>query len=55
MLLWGHVHQEFDCRRHNLRMLATPSTCFQFVVRDGNEQAKKWGTDMLGAPQASVS
>ncbi|CFN69772.1 Uncharacterised protein [Bordetella pertussis] len=20
-----------------------------------NEQAKKWGTDMLGAPQASVS
>ncbi|KDD11223.1 phosphodiesterase [Bordetella bronchiseptica] len=35
VLLWGHVHQEFDCRRHNLRMLATPSTCFQFVVRDG--------------------
>ncbi len=35
MLLWGHVHQEFDRRRHNLRMLATPSTCFQFVIRDG--------------------
>lgn len=35
LVLWGHVHQEFDCRRHNLRMLATPSTCFQFTIRDG--------------------
>ena len=34
-LLWGHVHHEFDRRRHNLRILATPSTCFQFSVRDG--------------------
>ncbi|WP_459616476.1 phosphodiesterase [Bordetella sp. 2513F-2] len=35
MLLWGHVHRAFDRRRHHLRMLATPSTCFQFAVRDG--------------------
>ncbi|KAJ8136883.1 hypothetical protein OY671_009904 [Metschnikowia pulcherrima] len=32
---WGHVHHEFDRRRHNSRMLATPSTCFQFSIRDG--------------------
>ncbi|MCD0502092.1 metallophosphoesterase [Bordetella petrii] len=35
VLLWGHVHQAFDRRRHHLRMLATPSTCFQFAVRNG--------------------
>lgn len=35
ILLWGHVHQAFDRRRHHLRMLATPSTCFQFAIRDG--------------------
>ena len=35
VLLWGHVHQAFDRRRHHLRLLATPSTCFQFAIRDG--------------------
>jgi len=35
VLLWGHVHRPFDRRRHNLRLLATPATCFQFAVRDG--------------------
>ncbi|MVW78447.1 phosphodiesterase [Bordetella sp. 02P26C-1] len=35
VLLWGHVHQALDRRRHHLRLLATPSTCFQFTVRDG--------------------
>lgn len=35
VLLWGHMHHEFDRRRHNLRLLATPSTCFQFSIRDG--------------------
>ena len=29
-LLWGHVHQEQDERRGDLRLLATPSTCSQF-------------------------
>lgn len=29
-LLWGHVHQEIDQLRDNLRLLASPSTCIQF-------------------------
>ncbi|MGA2025013.1 MAG: 3',5'-cyclic-AMP phosphodiesterase [Steroidobacteraceae bacterium] len=28
---WGHVHQCFDARRRGVRLLATPSTCIQFV------------------------
>lgn len=35
VMLWGHVHQAVDRRRHHLRLLATPSTCFQFGIRDG--------------------
>lgn len=38
VLLWGHVHQDFDRRRGNVRMLATPSTCFQFTIRDGRHR-----------------
>lgn len=30
-LLWGHVHQAFDQTLNGIRMLATPSTCVQFV------------------------
>jgi Icc protein len=30
-LLWGHVHQEFDQLRNNLRLMASPSTCIQFA------------------------
>ena len=30
-VLWGHVHQEFDRRRGDLRLLCTPSTCVQFL------------------------
>ncbi|KAF1050993.1 MAG: 3',5'-cyclic adenosine monophosphate phosphodiesterase CpdA [Stenotrophomonas maltophilia] len=29
-LLWGHIHQEFDQRLGDLRLLASPSTCVQF-------------------------
>lgn len=29
-LLWGHIHQEWDQQRGNLRLLASPSTCVQF-------------------------
>lgn len=29
-VLWGHVHQEYDAMRNGVRLLATPSTCFQF-------------------------
>jgi len=30
-VLWGHVHQSFDSLRRNVRLLATPSTCAQFL------------------------
>ena len=30
-VLWGHVHQEFDQMRGDLRLLASPSTCIQFA------------------------
>ncbi|MBC2654802.1 3',5'-cyclic-AMP phosphodiesterase [Pseudomonas sp. MSSRFD41] len=32
-LLWGHVHQEIDRWRDDLRLLASPSTCIQFEPR----------------------
>lgn len=32
-VLWGHVHQAHDSVRRGVRMLGTPSTCFQFVPR----------------------
>jgi Icc protein len=30
-ILWGHVHQPFDGLRRGVRLLATPSTCTQFL------------------------
>jgi Icc protein len=30
-ILWGHVHQQFDALRRGVRLLATPSTCAQFM------------------------
>ncbi len=30
-VIWGHVHQHFDRRHNNVRLLATPSTCVQFL------------------------
>jgi Icc protein len=30
-ILWGHVHQSFDALRRGVRLLATPSTCAQFL------------------------
>ncbi len=35
-VLWGHVHQEYDEMRSNVRLLASPSTCIQFA--DGHEE-----------------
>jgi len=29
-VIWGHVHQDFDQLRNNVRLLASPSTCIQF-------------------------
>ncbi len=31
VILWGHVHQEVDVMRNGVRLLATPSTCAQFL------------------------
>jgi Icc protein len=30
-IVWGHVHQAYDGLRKDVRLLATPSTCAQFV------------------------
>jgi Icc protein len=30
-VLWGHVHQDHDSQRGSVRLLATPSTCAQFL------------------------
>jgi len=32
-ILWGHVHQQFDGVRNGVRLMATPSTCSQFLPR----------------------
>jgi Icc protein len=29
-VVWGHVHQDFDTRRGEVRLLGSPSTCAQF-------------------------
>ena len=42
---WGHVHQCFDTRRRGVRLLATPSTCAQFLP-----QANEFAVD--GRPPA---
>lgn len=31
-VLWGHIHQELEQQRGQLRLMATPSTCVQFAV-----------------------
>jgi len=35
-VVWGHVHQNFDGLRRQVRLLATPSTCTQFLPRADN-------------------
>jgi 3',5'-cyclic-AMP phosphodiesterase len=32
-IAWGHVHQAYDGLRKGVRLLATPSTCAQFVPK----------------------
>ena len=34
-VLWGHIHQEFTTERNNVRLMATPSTCVQFMPGSG--------------------
>ncbi|WP_078120774.1 3',5'-cyclic-AMP phosphodiesterase [Thiosocius teredinicola] len=30
-ILWGHIHQTFEGRHRNVRLMASPSTCVQFA------------------------
>ncbi len=30
-ILWGHVHQTFEAKRGDIRLMASPSTCVQFT------------------------
>lgn len=32
-VLWGHIHQEWESNRNGVSMLATPSTCIQFLPK----------------------
>ena len=32
-ILWGHVHQQFDGMRNDVRLMSTPSTCIQFLPK----------------------
>lgn len=32
-ILWGHVHQTFEARRGDIRLMASPSTCVQFAPK----------------------
>jgi len=34
-VLWGHIHQEFFSERHGVTLMATPSTCVQFMPGAG--------------------
>lgn len=40
-VLWGHIHQEFDQLRGPIRLLASPSTCVQFVPGSEEFQVDK--------------
>lgn len=37
-VLWGHIHQEFDSRRNDVRLLASPSTGVQFAPQSEDFQ-----------------
>jgi len=34
-VLWGHIHQEFNAERKGIRLMASPSTCVQFMPESG--------------------
>lgn len=34
-VIWGHVHQEFSSERNGVRLMASPSTCVQFMPGAG--------------------
>ena len=42
-VLWGHVHHESESKLKSIKMLSTPSTCYQFL-----ESAEKPDTNKPG-------
>ena len=38
LIMSGHVHQPIDQQQGNIRMITTPSTCYQFVARSESMQ-----------------
>jgi len=30
-ILWGHIHQQVDCQRNGVALMASPSSCVQFA------------------------
>lgn len=34
-VMWGHIHQEFNSERNGVRLMASPSTCVQFMPEAG--------------------
>jgi Icc protein len=47
-ILWGHAHSQFDDARRGVKLLGTPSTCFQFkasssgIAIDNAPPAYRW-------------
>lgn len=41
LVLFGHIHQEFDQQTGSLRLLSTPSTCYQFKKNTATMQCTK--------------
>lgn len=37
-VIWGHIHQQFDGRRNGVALMASPSTCVQFMPRTDDFQ-----------------
>jgi len=35
-IVWGHVHQPWEGRHGDIRLIGTPSTCFQFLPRQAD-------------------
>lgn len=42
-VVWGHVHQTYEGKNHQATLLASPSTCVQFVPK-----AKEFTVDSVG-------
>tara|TARA_R110001592_G_scaffold89971_5_gene264681 strand:+ start:7047 stop:7868 length:822 start_codon:yes stop_codon:yes gene_type:complete len=40
-VLWGHIHQEWESERNGVRLLATPSTCIQFLPKSSGFAVEK--------------